>query len=83
MNDKKYIDKNLDYWEDLFSTQDWGKYPPIELVKFIAKNFYSKEDKKDIRILELGSGTGANLWFCAREGFRVYGIDGSQVHVIF
>jgi len=43
MNDKKYIDKNLDYWEDVFSTQDWGKYPPIELVKFIAKSFYSRE----------------------------------------
>ncbi|WP_455757129.1 class I SAM-dependent methyltransferase [Sulfurimonas sp.] len=81
MNDiknKEYIDKNLDYWEDVFSNQEWGKYPPIELVKFIAKNFYSAPNKKNIKILELGSGPGPNLWFCAKEGFSVYGIEGSK-----
>jgi len=27
--------------------------------------------------LEIGSGPGANLWYMAREGFCVFGIDGS------
>lgn len=32
-------------------------------------------DRKSVKILEIGSGPGANLWFMAREGFTVYGID--------
>jgi ubiquinone/menaquinone biosynthesis C-methylase UbiE len=30
-----------------------------------------------VRVLEVGCGTGSNLWFAAREGFSVAGIDGS------
>jgi len=81
MNDEKsqeHIEKNINYWEDVFSSQEWGKYPPIELIKFIAKNFYSVKKRKDIKILELGSGPGPNLWYMAREGFCVYGLEGSQ-----
>lgn len=69
---------NTEYWEKTFSNKEWGKYPVLELVRFIAKNFYSVKNRKDIKILELGSGPGANLWYLAREGFSVYGIDGSQ-----
>ena len=75
---EKYITKNLDYWEDVFSSQEWGKYPPIELVKFVAKNFYSAPKREEVKILELGSGPGPNLWYMAREGFNVSGIEGSK-----
>ena len=64
-------------WEALFQTRGWGKYPSESLIRFIASNFYSSE-RSNIRILELGCGPGANLWFCAREGFQVFGIDGSN-----
>lgn len=73
--------KNLDIWEDVFKNNEWGKYPSVVVIKFIAKNFYKVKDRKDIKILEIGSGTGANLWFCAREGFSVYAIDGSKTAV--
>ncbi|KQI09009.1 hypothetical protein K777_09955, partial [Campylobacter coli CVM 41970] len=33
------------------------------------------QDRSKINILELGFGTGANLWFCAKEGFSVSGIE--------
>jgi len=72
---------NLNIWENIFQHNEWGKYPSVALIKFIAKNFYKVESRKDIKVLELGSGTGSNLWFCAREGFSVYGIDGSQTAV--
>lgn len=78
MNNKELIDENLTYWEDVFSNQEWGKYPPIELIRFIARNFYSRTDRKSVKILELGSGPGPNLWYMAREGFCVYGIEGSK-----
>ena len=73
--------ENLQIWENVFQNNEWGKYPPVSLIKFIAKNFYKVQNRKNIKILELGSGTGANLWFCAREGFSVYGIDGSKTAV--
>jgi len=72
------INKNLEIWEDIFCNNEWGKYPPISVIKFIAKNYYKVSNRKEIKILEIGSGTGANLWYIAREGFTVYAIDGSE-----
>jgi SAM-dependent methyltransferase len=69
---------NSEIWENIFINNEWGKYPPVSLVKFVARNFYKVSDRKQVKILEIGSGPGANLWFMAREGFTVYGIDFSQ-----
>jgi len=32
-------------------------------------------------VLEVGFGSGSNLWFAAREGFSVHGIEASQIAV--
>ncbi|MGB1041539.1 MAG: SAM-dependent methyltransferase, partial [Flavobacteriales bacterium] len=69
---------NFDVWEDIFQRKEWGKYPSIPLIKFVARNFYSSPDRSEVKLLEIGSGPGANLWYMAREGFTVYGIEGSQ-----
>ncbi len=68
-------------WEQIFRSQDWGRYPPEELIRFVARNYFSAPDRSEIRILELGCGAGANIWFLAREGFDTYGIDGSQTAI--
>lgn len=65
-------------WDDVFKTRPWGKYPGEDIIRFVARNFYKSSDRGDIRILEVGSGTGANLWYIAREGFQAYGIEGSE-----
>jgi len=65
-------------WDTVFKNQSWGKYPSEPLIRLIAKNFYNKPDHSQVKILEVGPGTGANLWYCAREGFSVYGVDGSD-----
>lgn len=67
--------KNI--WEQTHSRRAWGKYPNEELVRFIGRNFFKipREKRKNIKILEVGCGQGANLWFLAKEGFDVYGID--------
>ena len=67
-----------DLWQNVYSIKEWGKYPGEELIRFIAKNFYHVDNRKDIKILELGCGPGANLMYCAKEGFSVYGIDGAK-----
>src|SRR3989344_2037271 len=52
-------------------------YPYSSLVSFIFKNFGKVKNRSKVKILELGCGAGNNLWFLAREGFSVWGIDAS------
>lgn len=68
-------------WEKVFQTQEWGKYPPEELIRFIARNYYKISNRKKIKILDLGCGTGAATWYIAREGFSAYGIDNSKTAI--
>lgn len=64
-------------WDHIFSSREWGKYPPEHVVRFVARTFYRVPRYGDIRLLEIGCGPGANVWYMAREGFGVSGIDGS------
>lgn len=68
-------------WNKIFLENEWGCYPALEVVRYIARNFYKVSDRCSLKILEIGCGTGANLWFIAREGFKAYGIDGSNVAI--
>jgi SAM-dependent methyltransferase len=70
-------ERNIAVWDQLFTNRNWGKYPPEELVRFIARTFPEIENRKLLRALEVGCGPGANLWYLAREGFKIAGIDGS------
>jgi SAM-dependent methyltransferase len=66
----------IKHWDDKFQTRAWGRYPPEDLVRFVGRSYRNVENS-DIRVLEIGCGPGANLWFLHREGFSVAGIDGS------
>ena len=68
------------FWDELYQEHEWGKYPPLSLVRFVARNFYRK-NRPEVRILEVGCGPGANIWYIAREKFSAYGIDGSAVAI--
>jgi SAM-dependent methyltransferase len=68
-------------WEKIFSNSGWGRYPNEELIRFMARHFYHAKARKDVRILEIGCGNGANLWYLAKEGFDAVGIDGSKTAV--
>ncbi|GIW21344.1 MAG: hypothetical protein KatS3mg068_0351 [Candidatus Sericytochromatia bacterium] len=71
-------EKNKVIWENIFSTREWGKYPSLHVVRVIAKNFYDVEDRTKIKILEVGAGAGANIWYLAREGFSISAIEFSK-----
>lgn len=61
------------YRQHGFSAQ--RKYPDETLISVIMSIWSPLKDKKSTKILETGCGSGANLWFLAREGFDAYGID--------
>src|SRR4051812_49166589 len=62
-------------WEHIHTHQDWGKYPPEHVIRFIARAFYGAPDRSQVRILDVGAGQGACTWYVAREGFFVAAID--------
>ncbi|MBW2617785.1 MAG: class I SAM-dependent methyltransferase [Deltaproteobacteria bacterium] len=68
-------------WEAVFQEQEWGRYPPEELIRFVARSFYNVARRDDVRLLEIGCGPGANVWFMAREGFDVFGVDASNTAI--
>lgn len=69
-------------WDYIYESQEWGKYPEIELVRFISRNFNQPyENRAKVKILDLGCGTGSSTFFLSNEGFKPDSVDGSQVAV--
>lgn len=59
-----------------------NRYPYGELISvFFHSLKYLETDKnrKDMKVLEIGCGSGNNLWFIRELGFEVFGIDGSEI----
>jgi|SRR5579872_3028918 len=72
-----------EFYEDSYGSLGFKaqrKYPNEELCRFMGRNFfdYPIKGRSDIKILETGCGSGANLWMIAKEGFDTYGIDLSE-----
>lgn len=68
-------------WETVHRERAWGRYPSIELVRFVAQHYYQASPRAGVRFVEVGCGAGANLWYLAREGFSVCGIDVSPTAI--
>ena len=53
------------------------QYPNEELCRFIFSMFGKLpfDQRKEVKLLELGCGVGGNLWMLAYEGFTVAAID--------
>lgn len=60
-----------------------NRYPYDFLVSFVARHAPRQKPRREIGILEVGCGAGNNLWFAAREGFQVAGIDASPSAIAF
>jgi SAM-dependent methyltransferase len=77
MSNPNLTSRNIVHWDQVFASRSWGRYPPEELVRFVARTFRDPAERKTLKVLEVGCGPGANLWYLAREGFQISGIDGS------
>jgi len=66
-------------WEnDIYGQgQHLNRYPYDSVVTFVFRHAPQNKPRGDVRILEVGCGAGNNLWFAAREGFCVAGVDAS------
>lgn len=50
----------------------------MDYCAFWGGHGFLGKDNSGIRVLEVGCGSGANLWMLAKEGFDVYGLDASE-----
>jgi len=64
-------------WEEKYAAGHSQRYPWDAVVSFVFRNAPRDRPREAVRILEVGCGTGSNLWFAAREGFAVAGVDAS------
>ena len=84
MNTNSASSRSFDpIWEnDIYGKgRHLNRYPYDVVVSFLYRNRPLNKPYGDVRVLEVGCGAGNNLWFAAREGFQVTGIDAS-VHAI-
>lgn len=71
-------------WEEKYHKGEGiNRYPWDFVVSFIYRHYPRQKARHEVRILEVGCGTGNNLWFAAREGFQVSGIDGSSSAIAY
>lgn len=71
-------------WDQIYEAgAQLNRYPFSSIVTFLYRHAPRDRARSDIRILEIGCGAGNNLWFAAREGFDVTGLDGSAAALDF
>ncbi|MDD5544359.1 MAG: class I SAM-dependent methyltransferase [Acidobacteriia bacterium] len=74
--------ESIDIWECQYrehGLKSQRRYPNESFLSFLGKNYadLTMEERHQLKFLELGCGSGANLWAVAKEGFQAYGIDSS------
>lgn len=62
-------------WSSIYEGSHDVRYPWDAVVSFVMRYAPRDRERSSIRILEVGCGTASNLWFAAREGFSVAGVD--------
>ncbi len=60
-----------------------NRYPYDSVVTFVNRHIARDGWTADVRIVEIGCGAGNNLWFAAREGLSVAGIDSSPSAIAY
>ena len=77
------VKNEKNFWEEKIygEGKHLNRYPYDCVVSFIY-NYYPKDKaKENVNIIEIGCGAGNNIWFCAKEGFKVAGIDISKTAI--
>jgi len=64
------------FWEENVYSRGHqvNRWPFDEVISAVKRERFQLTERK-IRVLELGCGTGNNLWFLSSEGFETYGLD--------
>ena len=67
-------------WDKFFKYSTGNNYPNEIIVRFVM-NYYKDhniKERKKFKILDLGSGSGANFFFLYEKNFSVSALDISE-----
>jgi len=64
-------------WESKYQAGHMERYPWDAVVSFLFRHA-PRRARNAVHVLEVGFGTGNNLWCAAREGFDVSGVEHSH-----
>jgi len=79
---KEIKDTHEARWERIFTALRYETHYPFEIViRFILRHYPREQERKNVKILEVGCGLGNNLRFIASEGFDAYGVDVSRTAI--
>jgi ubiquinone/menaquinone biosynthesis C-methylase UbiE len=82
MKEKKRV-SSIDWEKDIYAKGlQLNRWPFSDVVSAIIRATNGKK-RDEISILEVGCGTGNNVWFFAEEGFKGFGIDMSSSAIEF
>lgn len=81
-NTPDLVDQTIEVFDRQYRARGFGSqrnYPNESLIQFLASRYFNlgPGDRAGVRVLEVGCGSGANLWMIAKEGFETHGIDSS------
>jgi len=69
-------------WDEIYNGgRMLNRYPYDAVVAFVYRHAPRDKPRGETSIVEVGCGAANNLWFAAREGFRVAGIDGAPAAI--
>lgn len=68
-------------WDAIHAKRGWGKWPNEVFVAWFMRTYGAVPRRELVRVLELGSGGGAQLRFLATEGFAGFGVEGSAAAI--
>jgi SAM-dependent methyltransferase len=66
------LERTGEVWDKRYGEHPWSVVPDVSLVELASP-------LRPARALDLGCGTGRNALWLARQGWRVTGVDASQV----
>lgn len=77
-------ERSVDWEKDIYAKgQQVNTWPYTDVVSVVMSEFPSSQIRQTASFLEIGCGTGNNLWFAGKSGFKVAGMDVSPTAVEF
>jgi SAM-dependent methyltransferase len=71
-------------WDEIYGRREQlNRYPVGGVISFLFRNRSHLAPHRPLRVIEVGCGACNNLWFAAREGCEVAGIDSSAAAIEF
>lgn len=74
---------SVDAWNEVHKSRQWGTCPEPAVARWAMRRWggRDKDAKGQVRLLEVGCGTGAMAFWLANNGFLVDAIDASEAAI--